>query len=154
MTPTPPLAAVPDLTADDAVSIVQALLSPPEHEAEHEHPVIFGGDGTVVFDAAGRTWTLRAPTLGEFRKLAEKAEKIKARKVPVSRAATGDLDARAEWFGFVIATLGDGPTPAAADLPLWCSNPRLEFSLMAHWMAIPTRAPGIPSPAPGADPGT
>ena len=145
----PPLAAVPEVATNGAppdaasVELVRALLSPPTPSAPDDHPLTFGGDGTATFDAAGRTWTLRAPTLGEFRALVTKAETLRTRKArSAATEATSDLDNRAEWFRAVIVALGDGEAPKADALPLWCANPQLEFRLSAHWMRLPTPAPG------------
>lgn len=150
----PPLAAVPDppATLDPAsIEIARALLNPAPIDVDDDHPVDFGPDGTVTFTAVGRDWTLRAPTLGEFRTLVTAAEKLRTRGPRKADEGVGDLATRTEWWRTVMATLGDEVPPKMDDLPMWTGNPRLEFAVTAHWMRLPTKAPGSDA-RPGANP--
>jgi hypothetical protein len=99
-----------------------------------DEALVLRPNGTVRLELESGRYTLRRPTLREYRLLAEHLRDL-AEEHPGSASAA--IAQSVDWLREAFGRLGDRPLPGDDGLPSWVSSARIPSELVGHWQTAP-----------------
>ncbi len=111
----------------------------PKQPAEPDQLVLLDTGGCRLC-VDGRTWNMRLPKLGEYRKL--RGSITQSAKDAATAAVAGDefdeIQVLVDWVRTALNTLADRPFDLSEDdWPSWLIGGQFSAKLIAHWRDVP-----------------